>query len=397
MPRMDALSSLASSHFVRQEILDIVLMRIAFVDITRWDYNVDSPYQRPLGGSQSALCYLAEALSERGHQVSLFNSTSQVSVVRGVTCAPAARVSAATWKEQDVVVVQNFADSAADLRPLLRADAKVALWTQHAHDQPAMKGLLDASLRDSHHAFVFVSEWQRRQFQEMFKVDLHKSAILRNAVSPVFENLFRPDESILGGKESPPVLAYTSTPFRGLNILLATFPFIRAAHPDVLLRVFSSMQVYQMAADKDAAQYGVLYERCRSTTGAEYVGSVPQPQLVKELRRTTLLTYPNHFAETSCISVMEAMAAGCHVVTSELGALPETAAGHATLLPVGKDWQDYGQRFVHETVKVLDQYQTAPDIVESRLRRQVDVINATCTWRHRALQWEYWLKTLCAA
>jgi len=371
-------------------------MRIAFVDITRWDYNVDSPYQRPMGGSQSALCYLAEELAKRGHEVSLFNASSQVSVTRGVTCAPAAKVSATAWKEQDVVVVQNFADSAADLRPLLSEGAKLILWTQHAHDQPAMKGLLNPHLRDAHDAFVFVSDWQKCQFEAVFQVDPQRSTVLRNAISPAFQNLFRDDEPILSRKPQHPVLAYTSTPFRGLNVLLAAFPLIRESLPDATLKVYSSMQVYQMAAEKDAAQYGAIYERCRTTTGVEYIGSVPQRQLAQELLDATLLAYPNHFAETSCISVMEAMAAGCQVVTSQLGALPETTAGFGTLIPMSDDWQIYGKQFVDRTIDVLRQYLHSENSVEERLREQVSYINSHCTWRQRAQQWEAWLSTLVA-
>jgi glycosyltransferase involved in cell wall biosynthesis len=371
-------------------------MRIAFVDITHWDYNIDSPYQRPMGGSQSALCYLAEELAKRGHEVSLFNATSQVSIARGVTCAPAEKVSAATWKDQDFVVVQNFADSAADLRPLLRNEAKLILWTQHAHDQPAMKGLSNPHLRDAHDAFVFVSDWQQQQFASFFQVEAQRAAILRNAISPAFQSLFQENESILARKPPSPVLAYTSTPFRGLNVLLAAFPLIREAIPDATLKIYSSMQVYQMAADKDAAKYGVLYDRCRNTAGVDYVGSVPQPRLAQELFNATLLAYPNHFAETSCISVMEAMAAGCQIVTSELGALPETTAGFGTLIPMCQDWQVYGEQFIGRTIQILQQHRQTASAIDERLREQVAYINTQCTWQRRAQQWEAWLRNLIA-
>lgn len=46
-------------------------MRLTFVDPCRWDYDVDTPFERPLGGSQSALAYLTAALAGRGHDVVL--------------------------------------------------------------------------------------------------------------------------------------------------------------------------------------------------------------------------------------------------------------------------------------------------------------------------------------
>jgi hypothetical protein len=51
--------------------------------------------------------------------------------------------------------------------------------------------------------------------------------------------------------------------------------------------------------------------------------------------------YPKVFAETFCASTIEAMTAGCKIVTSALGALPVTTNGLAHLIPVDGDWHSY--------------------------------------------------------
>ena len=44
------------------------------------------------------------------------------------------------------------------------------------------------------------------------------------------------------------------------------------------------MKVYQVAEAEDKSQYGSLYRRCQEMAGVEYIGSLPQPELVRELR-----------------------------------------------------------------------------------------------------------------
>lgn len=82
--------------------------------------------------------------------------------------------------------------------------------------------------------------------------------------------------------------------------------------PDARLEIYSSMAVYNDFQDP----FQPLYDVARTSPGVAYHGSVAQPALAQALRRATMLAYPNTFAETSCISVMEAMAAGCTFVTS---------------------------------------------------------------------------------
>ncbi|MDE3077801.1 MAG: glycosyltransferase family 4 protein, partial [Chloroflexota bacterium] len=149
----------------------------------------------------------------------------------------------------------------------------------------------------------------------------------------------------------PPVCVYTSDPSRGLRILLEVWPEIRRQVPEAQLKVFSSMRLYLRGA-KEKPQHEALYDLARRLPGVEYVGSVPQPQLAKALRGARLLLYPNIFPETSCIAALEAQAAGCVVVTSNLGALPETAWGNP-LVFAPPDSPAYRAAFVAQAVHVL--------------------------------------------
>jgi len=354
-------------------------MRIAFADFTPRKYKVESVYQIPIGGALSALCYLAEALVNLGHEVFLLNNISSPEMSCGVMCLPFKTVSDKLLESLDVFIMTLGAGQGRNIKPLLGKHTRLILWTQHAHDQPAIQDLRNSEERNIYDSLALVSNWQKNCFSEEFNIDLTRIFVLRNAIAPCFSGLFPDNTPILPHKSQPPVLAYTSTPFRGLDILLDIFPKIRTAVPGTKLKVFSSMKVYKIDSNED--EYSLLYLRCQETEGVEYIGSIPQHELAQQLKSVTVLAYPNSFAETSCIAVMEAMASGCWVVTSELGALPETTAGFARLIPINNDWETYKNLFIQETIKVL---QTSTREAENHLRKQVDYVNKHYNWSVRA-------------
>jgi glycosyltransferase involved in cell wall biosynthesis len=125
---------------------------------------------------------------------------------------------------------------------------------------------------------------------------------------------------------APPVVVYTSVPFRGLETLLKVWPAVRAAVPTAQLHLYSSMRVYGHSAAQDETAFGTLYAHARSLDGVRYIGSVPQAALMTSLAAADVWAYPCSFEETSCLSAMEALAAGCCAVTTATGALAETVA-----------------------------------------------------------------------
>ena len=388
-------------------------MKIGFLDTYTWDYNIETPYREPLGGTQSAICYLAEALAAQGNEVFLLNNTSESGMSRGVDCRRRVveKSNLELLRSLDFLVIVNIVGKALEIKPLLGHRTKLILWI---HNEPGFVFLQDFNNQreiNACDAFVFVSDWQREQFQRRFGIDSNRSCVLRNAIAPCFANIFADDISILSQKSQPPILAYTSTPFRGLDILLKVFPEIRQAVPGTRLKVFSSMKVHQIEDNDNQLFFGQLYRQCQETEGVEYIGSVPQPELVRQLRSVAVLAYPNTYLETSSIAVMEAMASGCRIVTSELAALPETTAGFARLVSMSgvenlasvtnwnradkPDWEGYTRRFLEATVAVLKEGATAGDATaDHHLRQQVEYINRECIWSVRSREWVEWLNSI---
>jgi|GEM_PF-1099255 len=365
-------------------------LRIAFVDLSSIDYRIDTPYQHPLGGSQSALCYLSEELVKLGHQVFLFNQTSNPGESRGVQCV-GLQVTANLMGRFDAFVVLNDGEGVIQqrLRSLAGPGVPIIAWIQHDTDQASVLELAKPEVRNGWDAFALISGWQAAAYYQAFQIETSKIHVLRNAVSPCFQELLKLDRSILSQKSKLPVLCYTSTPYRGLDVLLDAFPRIRAEIPEVRLQVYSSLKVYQLK-DKEHL-FQKLYDSCRTTPGVEYFGSVSQKELAEALRACTMLAYPNTYPETSCISVMEAMAAGCTVLTTALGALPETTAGYAELLPYTKDKAAHALAFSEAAVILLKSLQDSPESVEKHLQRQIQYVQEHLTWKQRAKEWAHWL------
>jgi glycosyltransferase involved in cell wall biosynthesis len=259
-------------------------------------------------------------------------------------------------------------------------------WTGDAPDVPLMAHFGHPQLQKNLDLTWCVSEWQRRKYIETSGLNSDKVLATRNGFAP-----FLLKTSAAGRRWRD--AGYTSTPFRGLDILLKVFPEMRRQVPDLRLNVWSSMQVYNWSEAQDRRVYGSLYEAA-AQPGVSWHGGVPQPELLKHLGSCGLLLYPNTYEETSCIAAIEAQASGMVVVTTARAALVETVQHNITGLCLEGDptTDDYQRSFIAAVKGLLDnpdRLQTMSDAACTRARTNY-------SWTSIAREWISILEALPA-
>lgn len=254
-------------------------------------------------------------------------------------------------------------------------------WNQLSYDQEAVQFLQNPKHVESIDNFVFVSHWQAEQFRQRFNIPGFKTRVIKNAHLGVSQR-----------KRSKPKkvrLCYTSTPWRGLDVLLDAWELVKSEQAE--LHIFSSTSIYGTEFDKSTTnQYQELFDRCKTTEGVVYRGYVSNEKLRGELHNFDILAYPNTFEETSCISVIEALSAGLRVVTSNLGALPETTEGWAKVYPYLMDKHTHSFHFSKILKAEIEAIKSGKH--DKALQQQSRFYGNKWSWETRINEWNDFLE-----
>jgi len=218
----------------------------------------------------------------------------------------------------DPNLLDNFQIVSARPREMQEDKIRV-FWAHDLAEDPESKKFQDEEWRRKWHKFVFISNWQFQRYQLIHGLPYdHKSIVLESGIEPA------PDTCV--EKEYDKIrLVYTSTPQRGLDILVDVFEELSKKQPDIHLDVFSSFKIYGW--DDADAQFEPLYDRIREHPQMTYHGFTPNKELKEFLNKAHIFAYPSIWTETSCRAMLEAMSAGLVCVHPNLGALPETSGG----------------------------------------------------------------------
>jgi len=265
---------------------------------------------------------------------------------------------------------------------LIQKDKINVVWQHLSYDQPNVQYMRDRKFVDSVDYFVYVSHWQYNKFRDHFQIPEYKSFIIKNATYE-FEKINRNK----GGRIR---LAYTSTPWRGLAIFIKAIDILNKTRDDFEVDIFSSTKIYGDAFEEsEKGKFDALFEKCKNTKNVNYHGYGLNVQIRELLKDTHIYAYPSIFEETSCLAAIEAMSAGCHVVTTNYGALPETCGEFATMIEFDSSVNNLIERYAQTLNSVIDNYKN--NLYKDDLEMQTKYYKKYYSWNTRIQEWKNFL------
>ena len=259
---------------------------------------------------------------------------------------------------------------------LIERDKINVLWVHHFVNQKEIQNLGSKDYVDKLDWIVFNSNWNFEKYVYQFKIPESKSIVIRNAIEKIdFEKKLKDKISLI----------YHTTPWRGLVHLLKVFKNLNLEN--VELNVCSSTIIYGKKFDDQLGKkYENIFNECKNTKNVNYSGFLENKKIIELLKNMHIFSHPSIWPETSCISAIEAMASGCEVVTTNLGALYETCSPFATFVGFDRNFDNLEKRYSKALLKSIKNYWSNEN--QNKLKLQSEVINATYSWDARSVEWK---------
>ena len=265
---------------------------------------------------------------------------------------------------------------------LVKEDKINILWQHLSYDQPNVRLMQDRKFVDSIDYFIYVSHWQYNRFREIYKIPEYKSFVIKNATHAF--------DIVEKQKDNKIKLLYTSTPWRGLAVLIKSIEILNKTREDFEVDIYSSTKIYGSKFDENEKdKFEVLFDKCKNTPNVNYLGYADNDSVRAAVQKAHIYAYPSIFEETSCLAVIEAMSAGCHVVTTNYGALPETCGEFATMIEFDSSGQNLIERYAETLNSVIDNYKN--NLYKDDLEMQIKYYNKNYSWETRIQEWKNFL------
>jgi len=272
---------------------------------------------------------------------------------------------------KDINLILNNAN-----HDLIEKDKINILWMQHFVNQKEAKNLNSKDFTDKVDYIVFNSNWNYEKFGYQFKIPQSKSIVIKNAIDKIEFKKKKTDKISL---------IYHTTPWRGLVHLLKIFKKLKLEN--VELNICSSTKIYgEKFHNVMGESYQKLFEECKNTKNVNYFGFLNNKKMIELLKEMHIFSYPSIWPETSCIAAIESMAAGCEVVTTNLGALYETCAPFGTFVNFDRNFSNLEKNYTKTLKNSIKNFWSEKNQIKMNLQKET--INLTYSWNARSLEWK---------
>jgi glycosyltransferase involved in cell wall biosynthesis len=308
--------------------------------VERW--NPDTARRSGIGGSETAVIEMGRRLAQLGHSVRVYGDCEGIEGrFDGVDYIDHKKYGNLSCD----VLITSRRPSAVDDSHNVSAKARVC-WVHDIHCGPELTHARAIRID----RFLTLTNWHRDFFLS------HHQCVHPDQVS-VTRNGIDLGKFAHPSPRDPKRAVYSSSPDRGMQVAITVWPRVRERVPGAELHVFYGFQTWEACANDDQkALIRNLKQMLKDyeTAGVVFHGRVSQDVLAQEFLKSSVWPYPTWFSETSCISAMEAQAAGLRIVTSPIAALNETVGPRGTMVP--GDWlsYDYQTRFVDAVVDAFN-------------------------------------------
>jgi len=267
-------------------------------------YNPNTELNIGVGGTETVLIQSAKALAKKGHEVSVYIKCNFPDIYDNVKYY---MYHDYTPQNEDALIgFENF--------PTNRNAKKVFNFTNRYYIQ-------DIERFPFVDKIIAVSDWQRDYFASLLSKELVSKMIVINL--GVDQSFFQETE------KQPFSITYAGSPAKGgMPALVSVFQRLKI--PNIKLHAYGGGGLWGW----DNEQYRHIYNNLIKN-GILYHGQIGKEEMALRLNQSQIFLYPvgQHHKEAFCLVVLQAMAAGNIVITTDNGNLKNLVGDRGFIIP----------------------------------------------------------------
>lgn len=306
-------------------------MKICIIDTLGLTYDGTTLLKRGLGGSESAVIYIARELVKLNFDVTVFNNcidgtNSAPGFYDGVKYVDNTNSSNFSDEEFDIAIVsRTVIPFLTNSHSFLHKAKKRILWLhdtfiegdRYLEDLIVSKKIdYIFTLSDWHSSYIMNCDHGKRRNYEVLKPHIFQT---RNGAVKYDVDLTKDRNQFI----------YNASATKGMVPLVEDiWPRLKQYLPDAKLNIIGGYYRFRENAAPDEQENTVqkyAKDQRLKDLGITFTGILPQNEIAKLLGKAYMMLYPGAFPETFGISSLESLLYKTPLVTTRFGALEETA------------------------------------------------------------------------